>query len=235
MELEKEMDSLQGVGDRALRATLSYVLGQARPVTADELAVAQGTHRNVARSRLERLAEAGLLTRKYVRRSGRAGPGAGRPAKTYAVTPQLRVIEFPDRSYDKLVGLLVDSLPTRSRRDRLRALGVTFADELLRPVRIRPAMTLDAGAERVCVAVRRRGFHAAVAAVGDGVAVVETATCPLRPLVRERAGIADVDRGMWIGLTARALEGIEPSRIECDTHSCHGDGPCRVTLTLSAD
>ena len=115
---------------------------------------------------------------RYERRTGRAGPGAGRPAKTYAVTPLLRVIEFPDRSYDKLVGLIVDSLPTRSRRERLRALGITFADELLRTVRIRPAKTLDAGAERICAAVRERGFHAAVAAVGDGVAVVETATCP---------------------------------------------------------
>jgi predicted ArsR family transcriptional regulator len=229
------MDSLQGVGDRALRAALSYVLGQARPVTADELAVAQGSHRNVARSRLERLADAGLLARNYERRTGRGGPGAGRPAKTYAVTPQLHVIEFPDRSYDKLVGLVVDSLPTRSRGERLRALGITFADELLGPVRIRPTKTLDAGAERVCAAVRRRGFHAAVAAVGDGVAVVETATCPLRPLVRERASIADLDRGMWIGLAARALEGVEPCRIECETHSCHDDGSCRVTLTVTAD
>jgi DNA-binding transcriptional ArsR family regulator len=82
---------------RELRAALSYVLAQARPVTADELAGSQGTHRNVARSRLERLADAGLVTRGYERRTGRSGPGAGRPAKTYAVAPQSCSIEFPQR------------------------------------------------------------------------------------------------------------------------------------------
>jgi hypothetical protein len=49
------------------------------------------------------------------------------------------------------------------------------------------------------------------------------------------ASIADLDRGMWIGLAARALEGVEPCRIECETHSCHDDGSCRVTLTVTAD
>src|SRR5436190_11405129 len=57
--MELEMDWLQAVGDRGLRATLAYVLGEPRPVTADELAASQGIHRNVARSRLERLADAG--------------------------------------------------------------------------------------------------------------------------------------------------------------------------------
>jgi predicted ArsR family transcriptional regulator len=50
------MDRLAALGDRELRAALSYVLAQARPVTADELSRSQRTHRNVARSRLERLA-----------------------------------------------------------------------------------------------------------------------------------------------------------------------------------
>jgi predicted ArsR family transcriptional regulator len=227
------VDWLEAVGDSELRAALSYVLAQARPVTADDLASYQGTHRNVARTRLERLADAGLVVPDYERRTGRTGPGAGRPAKTYAVTPQLRAIEFPRRRYEKLVGLVVDALPRTSRPRRLRALGLDFADELLRAVRLRPAKTLAAGAERLCAAVRQLGFHATVAQVRDGVAVIETATCPLRPLVRERPGIAEIDRGMWIGLAARALDGFEPARLECDTRSCQGEGPCRVTLTVT--
>jgi predicted ArsR family transcriptional regulator len=231
--MELEMNRLEAVGDRGLRAALTYALAQARPVTADELAGAQGIHRNVARSRLERLADAGLLARDYERRTGRTGPGAGRPAKTYAVTPHVRSIEYPRRSYEKLFGLLVDALPARSRRGRLRALGSGFAYELLRSVRIRPARTLATGAERVCAALREVGFHAAVAEVGDGTAVIETATCPLRPLVLERIDAAELDRGMWIGIAARALDGVEPGRIDCDTTSCHGDGVCRVTLTVA--
>ena len=229
------MDWLEAVGDRKLRAALSYALAQPRPVTADELAAAQGTHRNVARSRLDRLAEAGLLAPDYERRTGRAGPGAGRPAKTYAVTPQLGSTEFPKRSYEKLIGLVVDSLPARSRTKRLRQLGAGFADELLRTVRLRPAKTLATAAERTCAAIRELGFHATVAEVAHGVVVIETAACPLRPLVRERAGIAELDRGMWVELAARALEGVGPATIECDTDGCQGDGCCRVTLTLKAE
>jgi predicted ArsR family transcriptional regulator len=228
------MDWLEAVGDRELRAALSYVLAQARPVTADELANAQRSHRNVARSRLERLADAGLLSRGYERRTGRAGPGAGRPAKTYSVVPQLHAIEFPQRRYEKLLPFVVDSLPRKARRERLRAVGAAFADELLRWVRLRPAKRLAGGAERLCAAVRQLGFHAAVVEVDSGIAVIETATCPLRPLVREHAHIAEIDRGMWIGLAARALDGVEPASIECETHSCLAEGSCRVTLTLAS-
>jgi predicted ArsR family transcriptional regulator len=231
MELEG-MDRLAALGDRELRAALSYVLAQARPVTADELSRSQRTHRNVARSRLERLADAGLVTRGYERRTGRAGPGAGRPAKTYAVAPQVTSTEFPQRRYETLLGLAIESLPGTSRREQLRALGLAFADELLRAVRGNPARSLTVGAERLCQAVRQLGFHAVVAQVGVRVAVIETATCPLRPLVREHSDAAEIDRGMWIGFAARALDGVEPATIECDTHSCHGDGCCRVTLTF---
>ena len=228
------MDWLAAVGDRELRATLSYVLAQARPVTADELAGSQRTHRNVARSRLERLADAGLLVRGSERRTGRAGPGAGRPAKTYAVAPHLHSIEFPRRRYEKLVDLLVDAVPAEGRRETLRTLGTAFADELLRAVRLRPARTLASGAESICAAVRELGFQAAVAETGESVAVLETATCPLRPLVRERGDVAEIDRGMWARFASRALEGVEPARIACETHSCQGEGPCRVVLTLAA-
>jgi predicted ArsR family transcriptional regulator len=228
----REVDWLEAVGDRELRAALSYVLAQARAVTADELATSRGTHRNVARSRLERLADAGLLVRGYERRTGRAGPGAGRPAKTYAVAPQLRANAFPERRYEKLVALVLDSLPGNSRRERLRGVGIAFADDLLRAVRVRPAKTLATAAEHVCAAVRQLGFPAAVAEIGHGVAVIETATCPLRPLVREHADAAEIDRGMWLGLAAYALLDVEAARIECDTHSCQEGGSCRVTLTV---
>ena len=167
------MDWLEAVGDPELRTAFSYALAQARPVTAVELAATQGIHRNVARSRLERLAEAGLLASAYERRTGRTGPGAGRPAKTYAVEPQFRPIEFPQRRYAELLGLVFDSLPTRSRRERLRAIGIAFADELLRTVGLRPTKTLATGAERVCVAVRALGFHAAVSQVGGTAAVID--------------------------------------------------------------
>src|SRR5262245_20355969 len=120
------MDALEAVGDPTLRAALRFVRSRRSPVSADELAAAESVHRNVARSRLERLEGAGLLVSGFERRSGRTGPGAGRPAKVYSPAPEITQIEFPERNYVQLVGLLVDALPTRGRKRRLRELGAAL-------------------------------------------------------------------------------------------------------------
>src|SRR5919201_3634514 len=120
------MQGLDAIGDRNLRTTLLFVREQQGAVTADELAAAHRIHRNVARARLERLVQAGLLIPSFERRTGRSGPGAGRPAKTYRVAPELRPIEFPPRSYDRLIALLAEALPERVRADRLHEIGIAF-------------------------------------------------------------------------------------------------------------
>src|SRR5262245_25214324 len=123
-------DRLDAVGDPELRSALLYVRGSESPVTADELAAYQDVHRNVARARLERLAAAGLLLTSFERRSGRAGPGAGRPAKTYRPAPELAAIEFPARHHETLLALLAAALPARTRRRRLTEVGLAFGREL---------------------------------------------------------------------------------------------------------
>src|SRR5262245_15639502 len=105
------MDHLAAVGDPELRVALLFARSRSRAVTADELAAEAGLHRNVARSRLERLVEAGLLAVGYERRTGRTGPGAGRPAKTYSVVPQLETIEFPEGKNESLAGVLSTRSP----------------------------------------------------------------------------------------------------------------------------
>jgi predicted ArsR family transcriptional regulator len=228
------MDELAAVGDPELRSTLRYARSQARPVTADELAAAHGVHRNVARSRLERLAEAGLLVSAYERRTGRTGPGAGRPAKTYAVAPGLEPIEFPARRYEALLGALIDALPAKARAARLHEIGVGFGGELARAAGLRPARTLRAGFERMCEAVRSLGYQVSLEAVSDDGAVLATPTCPLRPLVRARPDAAEIDRGMWCGLAAHALPGVAIERVECETRDCLVDhGSCRVLVSLA--
>src|SRR4051812_13116904 len=124
------MHRLDSIGDPDLRETLLFARRQPRPVTADDVAAALGTHRNVARGRLERLAEAGLLIASFERRTGRTGPGAGRPAKSYRVAPELSAIEFPRRRYEQLISLVVEALPARTRRDRLHEIGIEFGREL---------------------------------------------------------------------------------------------------------
>jgi predicted ArsR family transcriptional regulator len=227
------MRRLDSIGDRDLRETLLLARAQPAPVTADDVASTLRVHRNVARGRLERLAEAGLLIASYERRTGRTGPGAGRPAKTYRVAPELTAIEFPERRYEQLIGLVVDALPERGRRDRLREIGIAFGRELAREARLRPAKTLETAVGRVCAALGALGYQASVAEMNEESAVITTATCPLRPLVRAQPELATLDRGVWTALVLRALESTNVDLISCDTRSCQrDDADCRVLLVL---
>ncbi len=229
------MHRLDAIGDRELREALLFVRAQPLPATADELAAAQRIHRNVARGRLERLAEAGLLIASFERRTRRTGPGAGRPAKTYRVAPELTAIEFPRRRYEQLIGLVVDALPERARRERLHAIGFAFGQELALEARLRSAKTFRTALDRVCAALGGLGYQAAIAEMSGERAVMTTATCPLRPLIRAQPRLATLDQGMWSALVARALEGSEVDQIGCDTPDCQRDDTdCRVLLTLRA-
>jgi predicted ArsR family transcriptional regulator len=227
------MDSLTAVGDPELREALLYARGQARPVTADELAGAKGVHRNVARSRLERLVEAGLLAPGYERRTGKAGPGAGRPAKTYTVVPQLESIEFPANHFESLAAMLVEALAADGGPKRLREIGVAFGRELGRASGVRPVKKAETGFERLCEAVRSLGYQASLESVESTSAVIASPTCPLRPLVRARPEAVEIDRGMWAGLASCALAGVEAHAVSCETRDCFDDhASCKIRLQL---
>ncbi len=222
-------EKLAAVADPGLRAALRFARSSARPVTADELASATGVHRNVARSRLERLARAGLLEVGFERRSGREGPGGGRPAKTYSVAPELVAIEFPAHHYDDLLALLAEDRSAGS----LRRVGVEFGRRLAALAKLRPARRTAVGMENLCEAVRALGYHATVLEVGDDSAVLETATCPLRPLVVRTPAAAAIDAGMWSGLAEAALAGTSAEAITCDTQGCLGEHEyCQVRFLL---
>src|SRR3954447_3514438 len=227
------MHRLDALGDWGLRETLLFARAQELPVTADEVAAAHQVHRNVARGRLERLARAGLLIASFERRTGRTGPGAGRPAKTYRVAPELSALEFPRRRYEQLIALAVVALPGDGRRERLYEVGVAFGRELAREGRVRSAKTFRTALARVCTALGNLGYQATVAEVAGDRAVITTATCPLRPLVRAHPELSPLDRGMWAALVARALEGTAVAQVACDTRKCRReDGDCRVLLTV---
>lgn len=204
------MDRLSAVGDPALRSALAFVRGAAGAVTADELAEHDGIHRNVARSRLERLASAGLLEASFSR--GRGGPGAGRPAKTYRAAPELATIEFPAHHYEDLVGLLA------AGRDDLHDVGAAFGRRLARAAGLPRSRSLD----DVCAGLRRLGFQAA----RDEDTIV-TPTCPLRPLVAAHPELAALDEGMWTGLVGR--------RATCTASGClDPTAPCRVQVLIQS-
>ena len=227
------MDGLEAVGDPELRATFLWATAQERSVTADDLASAHRLHRNVARSRLERLANAGLLRSTYERRTGRQGPGAGRPAKLYAVAPQLEAIEFPARRYEALVALLLDALPADAGPERVREIGAEFGRQLGRAAGLRPVKSIPKGLARLREALGDLGYQVSVADASPESAVLVTPTCPLRPLIRTHPGGTELDRGMWSGLATCALAGVQTADVVCETCGClDANASCRVAIAF---
>lgn len=225
------MERLDAIGGSELREALLYVRGSAEPVTADDAAAVLGVHRSVARARLERLARAGVLVASFARRSGRTGPGAGRPAKLYSPAPEVQALEFPARRLPVLVARLLDKLPTDGREEALRQAGEDFGRDLARATGLRPSVRVTDGLERVCTAVRSLGFHATLERIDGDTAVISTPTCPLRPLVTERPEAALIDRGMWAGLVERGVRDVRADSVECETHSClDGGDSCAVLI-----
>src|SRR5512142_2458289 len=144
------MDRLDGIGEPELRAALLWVRGSDAPVSADDAALALEVHRSVARARLERLASAGLLETRFARRSGRSGPGAGRPAKLYSAAPESHILEFPPRHLAAIVARLLDEVPAQRREEALRRAGEDFGRELAHAARLQPTLRTAEGLKRVC-------------------------------------------------------------------------------------
>jgi predicted ArsR family transcriptional regulator len=226
-------DRLTALADLDLRAMVLFARGEAEPFTADRAAAALGVHHNVARARLDRLVTAGLLDVSLERRTGRTGPGAGRPAKVYRVAPETSAIEFPQRRFSDLVGRLLDELPARGREGSLRRVGEQFGRDLAAAARLHASRGVPRGLERMCAAVRSLGFQASLERVDGETATIATPTCPLRPLVIQRPDAAYIDRGMWAGLVECALRGVRAEHVQCETKDClNGHASCVVTLKL---
>jgi predicted ArsR family transcriptional regulator len=222
---------LDALGDAGLRRTLLYVRTAPDGVTADDVARALGLARSVARSRLERLLDAGLVVSSFERRSERRGPGAGRPAKTYATAAESDAIEFPRRRYEALAALLLARLPRRGRARDLLEVGIAFGAELAEAARLRRSGALRTAPARICLGLGKLGFHAAVESSSSTGAVIVSATCPLRPLVSLEPKTRAIDEGMWRGLVEAAL-GDRFAGVACRTHGClESRGLCRIEIS----
>ena len=229
------MDALSGIAQPELREIVRFARSQTRPVSADDVASSFGIHRSVARGRLDRLAETGLLAVSFERRTGRTGPGAGRPAKLYSVPPETAALEFPERRYDRLVGRLVDAVPGEEQEETLTRIGGEFAQDLV-PAAGRPkTRSVREAAERACEALGKLGFQAAVTDASEQRVTITTPTCPLRPLVVSSPDTAAIDRGMWAELVSAYLSRPDGCTVNCETRDClDGHASCRVVLDFHA-
>lgn len=92
------------------RRLYDFVVRQTSPISKDEAAQAVGLARTTAAFHLDKLVEMGLLTVVHQRRTGRSGPGAGRPAKLYRRSEEQIEVSLPDRRYEAASHLLTDAL-----------------------------------------------------------------------------------------------------------------------------
>ena len=102
-----DLDRLAALTEPVRRRLYEFVVAQAEPVDRDGAAAGAGVGRPLAAFHLDRLAEAGLLDVTYRRRSGRTGPGAGRPAKFYARARHGELsVSVPPRHYELAATIL---------------------------------------------------------------------------------------------------------------------------------
>jgi predicted ArsR family transcriptional regulator len=124
-----------------------YLRGRREPVGREEAARNTGVKPRLAAFHLDRMADAGLLEVQYRRLSGRVGPGAGRPAKLYSVSPRSFSVVIPQTRYALAASMMATALSADDRggdgaeslRDVAAAVGESLGGEIRRQARTKYA------------------------------------------------------------------------------------------------
>jgi predicted ArsR family transcriptional regulator len=188
--------ALSTLGDATRRGAYDYVCAQGRPVGRDEVATALEIGRTLAAYHLDRLAEAGLLSVAYARRSGRSGPGAGRPAKLYERSDHEVAVSVPPRDYGVAARLLADAAAHDEHGSARRALREA-AESLGREIAATAADPPDL--ERL---LRARGYEPYV----DDEGVTRLRNCPFHAVAQSHP---EVVCDMNLSLLAATLAGLD--------------------------
>jgi predicted ArsR family transcriptional regulator len=105
-----DLDALASLTDPVRRRAYQVVADADGPAGRDEVAETLGVGRTLAAFHLDKLVAAGLLEVSYARRSGRTGPGAGRPAKLYRLAAAEHAVSVPPRAYRSAAELLAEAI-----------------------------------------------------------------------------------------------------------------------------
>ncbi|HYJ66402.1 MAG TPA: helix-turn-helix domain-containing protein [Nocardioidaceae bacterium] len=107
---DPDLTAIAALDEPTRRRLYDFVATAPEPIGRDEAAAALGLPRSNAAFHLDRLVDQGLLETTYARRSGRTGPGAGRPAKLYRRTSRQISVNLPARKYDLAGRLLAGAI-----------------------------------------------------------------------------------------------------------------------------
>jgi predicted ArsR family transcriptional regulator len=221
---------LNSLYDPTRRALYEFVSHRAEPTSRDEAAAATGIGRPLAAYHLDRMVEDGLLEVSFARRSGRSGPGAGRPAKLYRRAQREFSVSLPPRDYElaaRILAKAVDSELTGRARAALEESARSFGREIAAEVEARapggsPAARL-AALEQV---LTERGYEP----FRDDEGVIRLRNCPFDRL-------ADAHRQMVCTMNLALLDQAvqTPSGPLLTVSLEPGPGVCCVALQGKAD
>jgi predicted ArsR family transcriptional regulator len=204
---------LASLDEPVRRRLYEYVSEAGRPVSREEAAGAAGITRTLAAYHLDKLAEAGLLATTYQRPAGRAGPGAGRPAKLYRRAEQEFSVSVPPRAYELLARLLAEAAesdPTGSVRRTLNGVAHDVGRQL----------GTEAGGD-LLTALRDCGYQPRTGSGGD----IELRNCPFHRLACEH-------RDLVCGLNLGLVEGMITESSQPRAHALLAPSPDRCCVVV---
>lgn len=177
------IDSLALLADRVRRRVYGAVAGSQQALDRDAVAAEAGISRSLAAFHLDRLVDGGLLEATYRRRSGRTGPGAGRPAKFYRRAERAVEVSLPARRYDVAAALFADALERAGDAvAAVQAAAIDAGHAAARDVPVARRSGSQATSTRALLALlAARGFEPRQ--VDDG--SVELGNCPFRSLTAD--------------------------------------------------
>ena len=230
--LEGEISRLvAALGDPTRRSAFFHVRASTEPQSKDHVAAALGNDLRLAGFHLDKLVDQGFLRAEFRRRTGRTGPGAGRPAKLYSTAETEVHVDLPERRYDVLASLLLkvaadeSGAPTSEVIERVGfefglQVGLAEAAAGARS----PSEAAQTAAREVAGILSRLGF----AATTDGGGGITACACPFEDLAfRDPERICGLDRAIWRGILAAF---VPTARLTTTTTRALGDDACAASV-----
>jgi len=226
-----DMAAISALAEPTRRALYDHLAAAGDWVSRDEAADAVGLERATAAHHLDRLAADGLVEVDYQRRSGRQGPGAGRPAKLYRRARREFDLALPPREY-ALAGRMLAEAVDRARTDGTdiatavdevaSAEGRRLGEEIDERLRSERARKIESRRRGVLEALGERGFEPHIDEQGS----VVLRNCPFHQLAQQHT---DLICGMNLCMVKAALAEVGDTGL--DAHLEPEVGQCCVRLT----
>lgn len=193
---DAQVVAIAALAEPTRRRLYDHVVRQVAAVTRDDVVTALDLPRATAAFHLDKLVADGLLDVGFERRSGRTGPGAGRPAKLYRRAECSVSVSLPERRYDLAGSLLADAVAAADAAgESPRAVLERLAHD-----RGRDWAVAVSGRDGVLALLEEQGFEPRAEA-----GCVTLANCPFHLLARAHTELVC---GMNLQLMTGLLEGV---------------------------